>query len=356
MKFSVIIPVCNVAPYLRACLDSVCAAVGRVGNGERGTGNRERGTDTVEIICVDDGSTDGSGEILDEYVRRSASAPSTCIIRVLHQRNAGVSAARNAALDVVTGDWICFVDADDVVNERLLETYDLGIRTYADTELVAVGMTRFSDGASLAWFGDGVVRWQAYDCSGCVASEIYFRILPACAYRADLIRGLRFGDFRVGEDRIFFSQVLERLHTAVVCDWAGYAYRQRSGSAYHSRNTAAMLCDEIRHHAILTKTILSSAKTYPPAIARRRGEWLLENFAEAFYGLARADRDLVWGEWLAEMDAVSGFEGVRPYMRMIMRTVVRTRSKALARILVYGILWLKLHGVNRRLAVHQDRI
>lgn len=347
MKFSVIIPVYNVAPYLRACLDSVCAAVEKV----KVEGVQWKDRPSVEVLCVDDGSTDGSGGILDEYACRSTPTPSTCSFRVLHQQNAGVSAARNAALEVATGDWICFVDADDVVNERLLEAYACAIREHAAAELVAVGITRFDGAVSPAWSGDGDVRWRTFDCGSCVTPEIYFLLLPACAFKSDLIRGLRFRDFRIGEDRIFLSQVIERLHKAAVSDWIGYAYRQRTGSACHSRTTAQMLRDEIRHHAILTKTILSSTKTYLPSIARNRGEWLLENFAEVFYGLAPADRDQVWDDWLAEMKAVSGFKGVRPYMRMVMRLVVRTRSKALARILVYGILWLKLHGVNRRLLI-----
>ena len=338
MKFSIIIPVYNVAPWLRACLDSVCAAAGRV--------------EDVEIICVDDGSTDGSGEILDEYRERLNIQTSKHLnVRVLRQQNAGVSAARNAALEVATGEWICFVDADDVVNERLLETYAYAIREHADAELVAVEMVRFDDGASPAWSRDGNVQWRTLDCSSRIASEIYFVPLFTCAFRTNLIRGLRFGSYRIGEDRIFVSQVIERLHAAVVCDWIGYGYRQRVGSAYHSRNTARMLRDEIRHHAILTAMMSNSPKTYLPVITRRRSEWLLENFAEAFYGLTPADRDQVWDDWLAEIDAVSGLEGVRPYMRIVMRTVVRTRSKALARILIWGVLWLKLHGVNRRLVV-----
>lgn len=346
MKFSVIIPVYNVASCLRACLDSVCVAAEKAGD--------------VEIICVDDGSADGSGAILDEYREKAKNAGkgerwSGLSFVVMHQRNAGVSAARNAALDAASGEWICFVDADDVVSERLFATYDLGIRAHADAELVAVGLVRFADGSAPVWSG-GTRDWTTFDCRQRLSERMFWMNFCQCAYRAALIAGLRFGKLKIGEDRIFFSQVLERLHTAAVCDWTGYAYRQRAGSAYHSRDTAQMLRDEIRHHAILTKMMLDSAKTYLPAIARRRGEWLLENFAEAFYGLARADRDLVWDDWLAEMEAVSGFEGVRPYMRAVMRLVVRTRSKTLARILIYGILWLKLHGVNRRLSVCQDRV
>ena len=82
--FSIIIPVYNVAPYLRECLDSVIA---------------QTFTDW-EAICVDDGSTDGSGAILDEYAARDERFKSV---------------ARNAAIELMHGDWFLFVDADDVI-------------------------------------------------------------------------------------------------------------------------------------------------------------------------------------------------------------------------------------------------
>ena len=81
MKFSIIIPVYNVAQYLRECLDSVLA---------------QTFTDW-EAICVDDGSTDGSGAILDEYAAKDWR------FRVIHQDNAGVGFARNVALNVARG-------------------------------------------------------------------------------------------------------------------------------------------------------------------------------------------------------------------------------------------------------------
>lgn len=99
--FSIIIPVYNVAPYLRECLDSVLA---------------QTFTDW-EAICVDDGSTDGSGTILDEYAARDTR------IRVIHKQNAGVSAARNTALDVARGKWFLFLDGDDVLRNDGLEIF-----------------------------------------------------------------------------------------------------------------------------------------------------------------------------------------------------------------------------------------
>lgn len=145
---SVIILVYNVAPYLRACLDRVCVAVSKIEKvgGEKSWAND--GCPLVEVICVDDGSTDGSGAILDEYgarvnsLRREIERDSAVVesngktsdvhlhlisppvFRVLHQKNAGVSAARNAALGIATGEWICFVDSDDVVSGGCLAPVD----------------------------------------------------------------------------------------------------------------------------------------------------------------------------------------------------------------------------------------
>ncbi len=99
MKFSIIIPVYNVAPYLRACLDSVLAQTYA----------------DWEAICVDDGSTDGSGAILDEYAAKDAR------FKVVHQKNAGVSVARNNGMSLSRGDVFCFVDGDDFVADDLLE-------------------------------------------------------------------------------------------------------------------------------------------------------------------------------------------------------------------------------------------
>ena len=328
MKFSIIIPVYNVAPWLRACLDSV----------------QTQTFADFECICVDDGSTDGSGAILDEYAARDIR------FKVIHQPNGGEGAARNAGLDIAKGEWICFLDADDVLNERTLEAHACAIRTHADTELVAVDMVRFEDAMVPTW-SDGATSWRSFDCRKTVPATVYFLNPVMCAFQADFLRGLQFGGLKIGADRVFISQVVERVGAAAVTDWIGYGYRQRSGSALHSRDAAAPLLDDLCHYETLMRTILQSSKSYEPAIIRQLGVFLIDNFASVYYRLPSAERNQVWEKWLAVMKALSGMKGLRPYMRVVMKAVVRTRSKVLARILIWGILWLKLHGVNRRLVV-----
>ena len=95
---SVIIPVFNVRPYLAKALESVI----------RQTYSH------LEIIVVDDGSTDGSGDICDEFAARDER------IKVIHQENRGLSAARNAGLDRAAGEYIAFLDSDDAWRGRHL--------------------------------------------------------------------------------------------------------------------------------------------------------------------------------------------------------------------------------------------
>lgn len=99
MKVSIIIPVYNCERYLDRCVESVLQQTYR----------------NIELILVDDGSTDGSGKCCDTWAERDSR------VKVIHQANGGVSAARNAGLDMVTGDYIGFVDADDWVEPDLVE-------------------------------------------------------------------------------------------------------------------------------------------------------------------------------------------------------------------------------------------
>lgn len=108
---SIIVPVYQVKPYIGECVESLLTQTYA----------------NLEILLVDDGSTDGSGEICDEYARRDDR------IRVIHQTNQGLSAARNTGLDQAAGEYVAFVDSDDVVLSNFIETlYVLLCRYQAD--------------------------------------------------------------------------------------------------------------------------------------------------------------------------------------------------------------------------------
>lgn len=96
---SIVIPVYNVRPYIARCLDSVIKQTHK----------------KLEIIIIDDGSTDGSGKICDEYAEKDNR------IRVIHRGNEGVSSARNLGKEIATGQWLSFVDADDTIEPNFCE-------------------------------------------------------------------------------------------------------------------------------------------------------------------------------------------------------------------------------------------
>lgn len=111
MKISVVVPVYNTEKYLARCLDSLLAQTYKA----------------LEIIVVDDGSTDKSGEIADFYTKKDER------IQVLHIQNGGVSNARNQGIARATGEYIAFVDSDDTVRENMYERLmDVALKTGAD--------------------------------------------------------------------------------------------------------------------------------------------------------------------------------------------------------------------------------
>lgn len=120
---SIIIPVYNVGPYLRECLDSVVNQTYRDWEG----------------ILIDDGSTDDSGAICDEYASKDRR------FRVIHQANQGINSVRNRGLKETTGEYIAWVDSDDVVHPRWLETLH-SIITTNDCDIAVVEYRNWYNG------------------------------------------------------------------------------------------------------------------------------------------------------------------------------------------------------------------
>ena len=127
---SVIVPIYNVESYLERCLNSI---IGQTFN-------------NIEIICVDDGSTDGSGEILDRLMQTDSR------IIVIHKKNKGLSSARNTALSFVKGKYVCFVDSDDWIENNAIE--ELVAHMTNGIDIVVVGAQIDDEG------GDSAERLQ----------------------------------------------------------------------------------------------------------------------------------------------------------------------------------------------------
>ena len=212
MKISIIIPVYNAAKYLRECLDSVLA---------------QTYTD-FEVICVDDGSTDGSGAILDEYARgksNNQTISNQIIFKVIHQRNAGAWAARNAALEVAQGEWITFVDADDRIRPGWLENA-MALAGDSCADLVRLRPTGGGFGGENGgiYEGNAAAEW-AWE----TLSE--YGYLWLCFIRKSAIGNLRFRPvINCKEDGIFLMELIPRLRKVQQGTFGGYEYRTFAGS------------------------------------------------------------------------------------------------------------------------------
>lgn len=273
MKFSVIIPVYNVAPYLCACLDSVIVAVENLRHMEK-----KRGYLPVEMICVDDGSTDGSGTILDNYARTINNDYVT--YKVIHQNNSGVAMARNAALDVVTGDWFFFLDSDDVWAPHILSTCTKMIEQTPDADLLMFMDQHFPDKGKPAWGTENYgITDTIIDLSKCYNPRILGFVAPKIGFRRELVGHLREKPYRVGEDLLFLAQSSKLAKKIVKTDVQLYGYRDRPASVTRSNVTENKAIDTVSYLSDIAEEMRSSILP----LSKGATKWLANTLVEMFY-------------------------------------------------------------------------
>ena len=205
MLFSVIIPVFNSSDKLRPCLDSLAAQT----------------CADWEAVCVDDGSADMSPAILEE------AAKSDSRIRVLQKENGGVASARNLALEHVRGEWIVFLDADDVLAPDTFSLLSRARAQFPASEVICFGTRPFShDVRSLDWAPSGSARID--DVSERLPNVLLEFGMLTRAYRRDLLAGLSFPPYCVGEDLVFMISAMLRARSAARVSVALYGYRRHA--------------------------------------------------------------------------------------------------------------------------------
>lgn len=215
---SIIVPIYNVEKYLCECLDSIS----------------QLKAFSWEAILVNDGSTDSSGAICDEYAKREPK------FRVIHQKNAGVSAARNAGLEAAEGEWIWFVDSDDCINPDFEISNP---EVLDDADYVLFDMRKFRDGEELNSLGH---QKSTVKCTELSKNDFLCKYQcnhhPRLFYKKtwvmiDHLQHLAFSlGTRVGEDLEFQYKYLTRCQRPARLDAVLYNYRLREGSATQDDN------------------------------------------------------------------------------------------------------------------------
>lgn len=214
---SVIVPVFNVAGYLPQCVDSILS---------QDYGN-------LEVILIDDGSTDGSGEICDRYAALDSR------VRVIHQKNGGAAAAKNAGLRLATGEYLAFADSDDYLEP---DAYGFLMKVLLETGADAVqGSFRevYRNRAEEQRISEEIL--EGYDYLLRFPKDFSCALLWNKLYRRALFDGVSFEEGHKIDDEYFTYQGFLQPRKVVRADRIVYNYRKRASSVMSSPESAERL-------------------------------------------------------------------------------------------------------------------
>lgn len=326
-KFSIIIPVYNVAPYLRECLDSVLA---------------QTFTDW-EAICVDDGSTDGSGAILDEYAARDSR------FMVFHKENGGVSSARNLALNNVSGEWVLFLDADDLLSVHTLSLCESISKDNSLPKLIQFGYLKFEAKNGRLFEKNESLEVETKDVSKEIPYEDFYTFLWQYAIHRSLVSDLKFKKYIRGEDRVFLSEILlNRVDSFVRIADALYGYRQRSTSAVHVAPSCQVILDEMDHRIDILRMIERGCKN----VNVSGSSWLEVYFVSRVGALImRQDkklRKLLWYALYNNMRVMKDFKCISLNARFVYRVCCSLPFRSVWWVVCCFIPWYNNKGIIPR--------
>lgn len=206
---SIIIPVYNVKPYLKEALDSVIFQT----------------YNNLEILIIDDGSTDGSGKICDLYLYDSR-------VKVIHQENRGLSAARNTGLSLMTGSFVAFLDPDDAYYPDYISTM---VAAMDDADLVISKFSSHCTKGKLKQKGEVIPSIFAgtydriYSLHALSDNQINVSVWNKL-YRVELWKDIRFPEGHNFEDAAIAYEIIDRCKKVCVIDDLLYLHRKRSDS------------------------------------------------------------------------------------------------------------------------------
>lgn len=225
-KISIIVPVYNVEPYLQQCINSIL----------------NQTYQNLDIILVDDGSTDRCPKICDDYAVLDKR------IKVIHKKNGGLSDARNAGLDVVSGDYIGFVDSDDWISSTMYEELINAIEGF-EAEIACCDFVRIENQTVLETREFGTARRIT---GRDMLREIFCKysdnvVVWNKLYVADLFKFVRFPYGEIHEDNAIFCKTIGKAGIVAYTGTVGYYYRFRPNSIMNAMSVEAHMLPLIKH-------------------------------------------------------------------------------------------------------------
>ncbi|MBV7389861.1 MULTISPECIES: glycosyltransferase family 2 protein [Enterococcus] len=210
-KISVIVPVFNVEDYLKACLLSIS----------------NQTVQNIEIIVVDDGATDNSGDIADQYAKEDQR------VKVLHQLNGGLSAARNTGLDYASGEYVCFIDSDDWIEPDYLEILLEALLKF-EADIAVLKMKKIQDYHQITNLTENKNQWELMDRQVAMKNLFMNNKIGYSSnnklFRSELFLNLRFPVGRLMEDMATTYLLIDRSQLVVVNQSEKYHYFQSPNS------------------------------------------------------------------------------------------------------------------------------
>ena len=202
---SVVVPVYNVRTYLEKCFDSVAGQSYR----------------NLEIILVDDGSTDGSGELCEELAGRDNR------VRVIHKKNGGLGSARNAGIDAAKGEILSFVDSDDWIEPGMYDTMT-EIMHRENAQIIACGIKRVSEAGEVSFYQDNLEERRVFTREEALIelpkNERLSNSMCNKLFRRETIKGLHINEHIFYEDNPFTPQCFARAERVAYTAEPFYCY------------------------------------------------------------------------------------------------------------------------------------
>lgn len=212
---SIVVPVYKVEKYLNRCVDSIL----------------KQTYPNLEIILVDDESPDACGDICDRYAQADSR------IRVIHQKNKGLSGARNAGIGIATGDYIGFVDSDDYIAENMYESM-LTNMLQNDAQIAICGRYyEFEDGKRMVRYKEEIKTTVMTNVEAIIRMNSFSSFDMAAwdkLYKRELFEGIRYPEGKLSEDYYVIYKLFDRTQKVVFNPEPLYFYVQRKNSI--SRN------------------------------------------------------------------------------------------------------------------------
>ena len=243
---SVVIPVYNVEKYLDSCIASL----------------KKQTYQNIEVLLVDDGSTDGSAKICD------AAAAEDSRFHVIHKENSGVSDARNMGLEQIHGQYVSFLDSDDIYAPYNIECL-LDAILQCDADIAVGEFLPFQDEITFErFFGNKPCIISGREAVGRMIGKEHIRyaVVNNKIFKADLIRNFRFLSGKIHEDEEFMYRILYSAGKVVTVHQVVYGYRSRPGSITTAKYNRARL------------NVLDIAKNRAEFFKQQGDKELYENF------------------------------------------------------------------------------